>query len=293
MKTPFGPFNRQLIIGIVIMLIIFGVTTLYERLSRPAVNLIAIGQEITSTVYALHAEGSLIGVDDTSLSPPSVNRKTMVGHFGSISADTLLKLNPTHVVMLPDGMTHQEIVKLQDAGVAVSVLPLVTEKQILDMIAAIGEITRRESKAISLIEGIEEKYSILLSSLRALDSAPPEVLVLSKIGETSLIAWGQNTPATTLLTALKANNAVKELGQIPWRPDLLQIQPAAIVVLTQKESLTADEDKALAVLLGVPSARVLTLPQAQAFGLGPDFIDVWIRLANFIHPELQIEFEGR
>ena len=61
-------------------------------------RVVALGGAITEVVYALGAEGQLVGTDTTSLYPAAALQTAKVGYMRQLSAEGLLSLRPDAVL---------------------------------------------------------------------------------------------------------------------------------------------------------------------------------------------------
>src|SRR5579875_2661957 len=61
-------------------------------------RIVCIGQAYNEMIYALGAQGNLVGVDLSSTFPPEIKKLPNVGYHRALSAEGILSLNPTLII---------------------------------------------------------------------------------------------------------------------------------------------------------------------------------------------------
>jgi iron complex transport system substrate-binding protein len=84
------------------LVILFSITLLGGRPEPLAADqrqrVVCIGQALNEIIYALGAQGDLVGVDLSSTFPPEVKKLTNVGYHRALSAEGILSLKPTVII---------------------------------------------------------------------------------------------------------------------------------------------------------------------------------------------------
>ena len=79
-------------------------------------RIVAVGGSVTETLYALGAQGELVGVDTTSLYPAEAQKLPSVGYARSLSAEGVLSLRPTLLLAAGEAGPPAVLRQLQSAG---------------------------------------------------------------------------------------------------------------------------------------------------------------------------------
>lgn len=103
--------------------------------ARAGERVVALGGDITATVYALGAGDMLVGVDSTSEWPVAARQLPDVGYVRQLGSEGVLSLRPTLVIATHDAGPPHTIAQLRATGVDVQVMPAVDSPQ--DMVARI------------------------------------------------------------------------------------------------------------------------------------------------------------
>ena len=121
--------------------------TAFSSSTLAAERIISAGSSVTELILALGAEQQLVGIDVTSVTPPSL-ALPKVGYHRQLSAEGLLALEPTQLLgsneMGPDTTLNQ----LKSAGVDVEVINSDSTPQgLLQRIDQIASLTHSEAAA--------------------------------------------------------------------------------------------------------------------------------------------------
>ena len=80
-------------------------------------RIVSLNGSVTEIIYAVGSQKELIGVDVTSTYPAATEKLTNLGHVRKLAIESLLALNPTHVVMLEDEVSPDQKSKLKQAKI--------------------------------------------------------------------------------------------------------------------------------------------------------------------------------
>src|ERR1700745_3367760 len=69
-----------------------------KNTSRSEQRIVSIGQAYNEMIYALGAEGQLVGVDYSSTYPAEIKKLPTVGYHRALSAEGILSLHPTLII---------------------------------------------------------------------------------------------------------------------------------------------------------------------------------------------------
>ena len=80
-------------------------------------RIVSVGGALTEIVYALEAQGELVGVDTTSLYPVVAQQLPQVGYARTLSAEGVLSLAPTQLIATEEAGPQAVLRQVRDAGV--------------------------------------------------------------------------------------------------------------------------------------------------------------------------------
>jgi iron complex transport system substrate-binding protein len=86
-------------------------------------RVISADGSVTEIIYALGAQDRLIGVDTTSQYPPETRQLANVGYKRQLSAEGVLSLNPTLVLITKDAGPPEVLEQLHAAGTPLRMIP--------------------------------------------------------------------------------------------------------------------------------------------------------------------------
>jgi iron complex transport system substrate-binding protein len=260
-----------------------------ERRTPP--RLITVGGGITEVVYALGAQGQLVGTDTTSLYPAAAQTTPKVGYMRQLSAEGLLALRPDAVIAGTDAGPPLVIDQLRSAGVHVELVASDHSwAEVGRKVAAVGRASGREAAARDLQAALNERWRAVVARVQATKSPGPRVLfVLSHSG--SPMVSGEQTSADALIRFIGARNALGGFkGYRPMTGEAMA-QAAPDVILTTTQGIDAIGGEAAfwqrPELALTPAYRrratggaLVHLDALELLGFGPRLPDVVERLVR-------------
>ncbi len=90
--------------------------------AEEARRIVSVAGSLTEIVYALGAEDRLVGVDATSLHPPSARALPQVGYHRSLSAEGILSLAPDLVLASETAGPPAILDQIRSAGVPIRIV---------------------------------------------------------------------------------------------------------------------------------------------------------------------------
>lgn len=234
-------------------------------------RVVALGGAVTEIVFALGAQDSLVGVDDSSTFPPAAQALERVGYYRAIGAEGVLSLRPTLVLASVEAGPPPAIAQLRKAGVRVEILPAaLTPAAAIARIRAIAGALSKVAEGEKLVAGMEAT----LAGLKAESS--PRVLVLFGHGRGSLQAAGQGTAGQAMVELVGATNATAaHHGYKPLTAESVLLARPDVVLTTVGAVRSAGGEAALWSIPGLSATpagknkRLLVLDDLYLFGFGP------------------------
>ncbi len=256
----------------------------------PALRVVSVGGAITETIYALGAEGGLVGVDTSSLYPSAATKLPQVGYARTLSAEGVLSLRPTLLLLTSEAGPPAVLRQLKEAGVPTVTIPAghgVTEAadKVRKVAAALGQDGLGEKLATQLLD----EARAVSDKIAALKTKPRVLFLYARSGGTLNVA-GADTAADAMIAAAGGVNAVT--GYTGYKPLTAEAAVAAapdviLVTTTGLESLGgADKLFALPALAPTPAARshrVAAMDDLLLLGFGPRTGQALRELATALH----------
>lgn len=242
----------------------------------PTQRIVALGGDITETIYALDAQQHLVGVDSTSEWPLAATQLPNVGYVRQLNAEGILALRPTQIIATHDAGPATVIDQLRQAGVALKLLPPSRSPQdVMEKVQEIAALLGCDARAASLDATLSQAYATLQSRVAAMPRHPRVVFLLSA-GAGNVLAAGHDTAADQAMALAGGRNAVQ--GYSGYKPltaeALVAAAPDALVVMSERAESAGNIETILA-LPGVAQTpagkrRQITFVDGQALlGFGP------------------------
>lgn len=193
-------------------------------------RIVSLNGSVTEIIYAVGSQKELIGVDVTSTYPAAAEKLTNLGHVRKLALESLLALNPTHVVMLADEVSPDLKSKLEQAKIE-----LVTFKHpnsIEDAKSLVKEVAKWLGKAHASA-AIVSKIDADIKKLTKLTKKPKVLFVYAR-GAGTLMVAGENTPLEKMIVLAGGENAGK--GFTDFKPltseSVIAANPDVILMFT-------------------------------------------------------------
>ncbi|WP_162258288.1 ABC transporter substrate-binding protein [Frateuria sp. Soil773] len=199
-------------------------------------RVVALGGDITETVYELGAGQALVGVDSTSLWPEAARKLPDVGYVRQLAAEGVLALRPQLILATADAGPPQVIAQLQAAGVRIEKMPVThTPPEVIAKVRRIGALLGRQGAAEQLAGKLESEYAALAAVVAGMTEHPRVVFLLSA-GSGSPMAAGRDTAAAHAIALAGGVNAAD--GFAGYKPvsaeALVALAPEAIVLMRER-----------------------------------------------------------
>ncbi len=255
---------------------------------------LVLGSYIAEIVVALGAADQVVGISDGTDHITELAGVPVIPGFRSMSAETMLSLEPT-VALLAGGQTRPEIIsQLEAAGVAVHFFPddIASLDIVPERIREIGERLGRTTEAAALVAAFEAELAEALDFARGATKRPRGLFILSGGGRPTLVA-GADTHIALLIELAGADNVTDGIEYFKPMSQETMLAAAPDFFLVNQEGLELSGGAPVA--LGAPGAlltpagrnnNVIALPEAYLQGLGLYSPKAIRALAEQLHPEL-------
>ncbi|MYN02546.1 ABC transporter substrate-binding protein [Pseudoduganella sp. DS3] len=244
-------------------------------------RIVAVGGALTEIMYALQAQGELVGVDTTSQFPAAASKLPNVGYARTLSAEGVLALAPTHIIASEEAGPPTVLKQIAAAGVPLSVLPANHRFEgLVERVQRVGEIVERKAQAAQLVQSLQQEWARVTAQvqaqLQARGGKGPKVLFIMSHAPGQAMVSGTETSADAMLRYAGASNAITGFtGYKPLTPEaVIAAQPDVILLTEQGLQVRGGVPNVLAMPgIGQTPAgrarRVVALEAMQLLGFGP------------------------
>lgn len=197
-------------------------------------RIVALGGAITEVVYALGAEGQLVGTDTTSLHPTAALKTAKVGYMRQLSAEGLLSLRPDTVLGTDEAGPAVVLDQIRSAGVRVELVSVDhTWGQVQRQLQLVGRVTGRLAAAQALQQQLDAQWAQGQAQV-ARATQRPRVLFILAHGGSPMVA-GANTAADALIRFAGGVNAAASFnGYKPLTAEAMASAAPQVLVNTSQ-----------------------------------------------------------
>ena len=163
-----------------------------------AQRIVALGGSLTEVVYALGAEGRLVGTDTTSVHPPAALKTAKVGYMRQLSAEGLLSLRPDAVLGTHEAGPAVVLEQVRSAGVQVELVQADHSwQEVQRKLQLVGRMTGRSAAAQALQARLDGEWAQTQQQVARAAQRPRALFILAHSG--SPMVAGTNTAADALI----------------------------------------------------------------------------------------------
>lgn len=263
-----------------------------------AERVVCVSKQINELMFAIGAQGVIVGRDLTSVYPPEIKQLTSVGYHRALSAEGILSLKPT--LFLTDGNVGPDEVMAQIEKAGVPILKLEPGKTPEDaeaLLLELGKRFRREEAAQQVLARWKKDMTDVLAESAKWSSEPkPRVLVMH-FGQVinNYLGIKPGGVADQVLHWAGAENAVTatDRGMLRLTPELIAQAAPDIIVATDVGFDRFGTPEKFAAMPGVDltpagkAGKVFRIEETDVMYFGPRTPEAIRRLAGFFHPAPQ------
>ena len=251
-------------------------------------RLICIGSAVTEIVYALNASNLIVGVDTTSIYPDAARSLPSVGYSRTLSAEGVLSLSPTQILLTEDAGPPVVLRQIQDAGIEIRRLPAHhTFTGICDRVIAIGQAIHQQTRADQLKLQLQQQWARIEDEMKAkpFPSATPRVLYIHSMNPSQVMVSGQETNANAMIRYAGLRNAMDGFrGYKPLTPEAVIVANPDLILVTDQGLQAIGGPSQLARLPGMERTKailrqkVISMDAVYLLGFGPRMPDAVLTL---------------
>lgn len=242
-------------------------------------RLICIGSAVTEIVYALNASNLIVGVDTTSIYPDAARSLPSVGYSRNLSAEGVLSLSPTQILLTEDAGPPVVLQQIQDAGIQIWRLPAHhTFTGICDRVIAIGQAIHRQTQADQLKLLLQQQWAHIKDEIKAkpFPSLAPRVLYIHSMNPSQVMVSGQETNANAMIRYAGLRNVMDKFkGYKPLTPEAVIVANPDLILVTDQGLQAIGGRRQLARLPGMERTKaiirqkIISLDAVYLLGFGP------------------------
>lgn len=256
--------------------------------------MVAVSKQINEFLYAIGAEGDLVGRDLTSVYPPEIRKLTSVGYHRALSAEGIISLKPT--LFLTDGNYGPDAVNEQLRKVGIPIVTLTPGRTVEGaeaLLDTLGTLFGRRAAADSIVAAWKGAMaSVLQDTLKWVGARKPRVLIMH-FGQiiNNYLAVKRGSVGDQMLRWAGGENAVDSLGgMLRLTPELIAEAAPDIILATDVGFDRVGSVEKFAALPGVAltpagkTHRIYRIDETDVMYYGPRTPEAIRRLEEFFHP---------
>ncbi|MFJ5369863.1 hemin ABC transporter substrate-binding protein, partial [Bosea sp. CER48] len=259
-------------------------------------RIVVAGGVITEVIYALGLQDRIVGVDSTSQFPAAALKdKANVGYVRALSAEGVLSLKPT-LIMLIDGAGPPDAVSLlAESGVKIArITDGLTAEGVASKIAAIGAAIGAAAPAERLAAQTRARFEEL-ATLRAGIARKRRVLFVLSLQNGRALVGGRNSSADGIIALAGGVNVADAIeGYKPMTDEAIAAAAPDMILMMRNSSAhntTPDELFAMPAFSQTPAAngkRLIHMDGLYLLGFGPRTPMAARDLMAAIYPEAAV-----
>ena len=256
-------------------------------------RIVSVGGALTETLYALGAQGDLVGADTTSLYPAAAQQLPSVGYARALSAEGVLSLRPTLIVAGGEAGPPAVLRQLESARVPLVVMDIDHRAEaVISRTQRLGDLCGRGAEGRALAAELQREWERSREQVRQIVSrrGAPRVLFVLSHSMAQVRVSGGGTAADAMIGYAGGINVLAGVdGYKPLTPEAA-IAAAPDVILATDQGLQAAGG--MAGLLKAPglgqtpagrARRVVAQDALFMLGFGPRLPQAVVALAEAMH----------
>ena len=258
-------------------------------------RIVSIGTAVTETIYALGAGGRVIAVDNASgeyIKESSELPK--VGARNQLSAEGILSLKPSLVILTSDSQPQTAIDQLKTAGITVITLPAdYNVEAVKAKVNTIAQALGASEKGETLANSIESEMQTVTKTLEKAESKPKVLFVGRGPNMPNATMSGTGTTIDEMIKLAGGTNPMADFQGFREMTDEAVGNAAPDVILMTEKSFERSggvdgvlKFPGVALTPAGKNRRVVAVSDMYFQGFGPGVGRAVRELAAKFHPEL-------
>jgi len=244
-------------------------------------RIVSLNGAVTETLASLDVAGNIVGRDVTSTYPADL-KATDLGHVRSITAESILALQPSVVFGTTKDVNPNLNEQLKKANIP---LVLIDQEYSIDgskkLITAVATKLKKDNYQ-PLLDNISNK----MATVKTFDKKP-KVLFIYARGAGNLMVAGSGTPLHSMIELAGAENAAAALTDFkPLTPEALLTTNPDVILMFDKGLQSLGGVDGLLKIEGIATTnagknkKVVTMDGQYLSGFGPRVGDAVVELHN-------------
>lgn len=263
--------------GFLLAILLIGLAACEHHAARsetePPQRLVTVGGPVTEIVFALGLGDRIVATDTSSTYPGETRALPKVGYQRQLSAEGVLSLRPTAVLLSEEAGPPAALALLRDSGVPVFVAagpPSADGARV--RIRTVAKVLKVPERGEVLLRTMDQE---LLRAQTLPDAGQVSVLFLYARGPGTAMVGGRGTQVDEMLRLAGARNAAQVEGYKPISTEGVVTAAPSILLLTSRG---LDSLGGVAGLLALPGfaqtpagkeRRIVVLDDQLLLGFGP------------------------
>ncbi|MGC2234884.1 MAG: ABC transporter substrate-binding protein [Pyrinomonadaceae bacterium] len=258
-------------------------------------RIVSVGTAVTETIYALGAGEKLVGVDNSSAEYiPETNNLPKVGPRTTLSAEGILSLKPTLLIMNADAGPPQVVEQIRNSGVTILTLtPNYTIETVKSKVETIAKALNLEAKAKEINDSIDKDIREVGELLKKKQTTPKVMFVGRGPNMPNATMSGAGTTIDEMIRLAGGANPMTDFTGFKEMTDeaVVAAQPD-VILITQRSFERSGGVEGVVKFPGVAltpagkNQRVIPVSDMYFQGFGPGVGRAVRELAYKFHPEL-------
>lgn len=260
-----------------------------ENVSENKKRIVSVGGGLTEIIFALGAQGTLVGVDTTSKYPTEATALPQVGYQRRLSAEGVLSLNPSLLMVTTDAGPEDVLQKIKGAGVPIITLSKeYTVEGVLKNIEKVAKALGKVDEGHALIKKIKSDYIKVTESLPESDKKPSVAFFIS-LAKGSPMAGGKDSSADHMIRMAGGKNAFQSFTS--YKPisqeSMIVASPEVILIARHAAKGMSDADlyshKSLSQTPAAKNKKIIVVDTLLMLGYGPRIAEAIGVVSKQIH----------
>lgn len=200
------------------------------------IRLVSVGGALTEIIYSLNAGQHLVGVDTTSVYPEAATKLPSVGYARSLSAEGILALRPTQVVVTEDAGPPMVLKNILDSNIPLMMLSSNYRFEgIIERVQKISMLIGAEIAARKMISELTLKWSATQKQVSEGGAKHAKVLFILSHNPAQVMVAGSKTSADAMIGYAGGVNAISTFsGYKPLTPEAVIAANPDIILMTNQ-----------------------------------------------------------
>ncbi|MDN3708769.1 ABC transporter substrate-binding protein [Myroides ceti] len=246
-------------------------------------KIVSLNGAITETLAQLGEENNIIGVDVTSNYPEGLKAQNL-GHVRSITAESILALQPTVIYASNKDMNPDLLEKLKASKVKLELIDQEFSAQgTANLITTVAKSLNKENYQ-PIIDNINAK----LATVKTLEKKP-KVLFIYARGAGNLMVAGKDTPLERIITIAGGENAANDFSDFkPLTPEALVSSNPDVILMFDSGLASIGGVDGLLKIEGISATnagknkKVIAMEGQYLSGFGPRLGDAAVDLNKLL-----------